>query len=77
MIIAKLGERFQVVIPKSVREGLSLKAGDRLEIQVVDGKVIMTPQLSYTDQLFGKYQEVWSDTDAVEYVRNVRESWRD
>jgi AbrB family looped-hinge helix DNA binding protein len=77
MITAKLGDRYQVVIPKLVREALHLKAGDRLEIKIVDGTVVMVPQSSQTAMLFGKHREVWADQDAVAYVRNERASWRD
>lgn len=77
MITAKLGERYQVVIPKAVREALKLKAGDRLEVKIVDGTVVMVPQPNQTDQLFGKYRDIWSDEDPIIYLRNERTSWRD
>lgn len=77
MISAKLGDRYQVVIPKPVREALHLKAGDRLEIKIVDGTVVMVPQSSQTARLFGKHHEVWAGEDAIAYVRSERESWRD
>jgi AbrB family looped-hinge helix DNA binding protein len=77
MITAKLGDRFQVVIPKTVREALHLRAGDRLEIKIVDGTVVMVPQSSQTAGLFGKHRDVWAGQDAVDYVRNERASWRD
>ena len=77
MTVAKLGERYQIVVPKDVRESLKLKPGDRLEVRVEDGKVVMIPQLRYTSRLFGKHRTIWQDTDAVAYVRSERESWRD
>jgi AbrB family looped-hinge helix DNA binding protein len=73
----KVGERYQVVVPKEVREALNLKPGDYLEVKVVDGTVVMIPQASYTSRLFGKHREVWQGEDAVAYVRRERESWRD
>ncbi len=77
MTIAKLGGRYQIVVPKDVREALQLKPGDRLEVKVENGKVIMTPQVSHTSRLFGKHRQLWQNTDAVKYIRNERESWRD
>lgn len=73
----KIGERYQVVVPKEIREALNLKPGDYLEVKIVDGSVVMIPQASYTSRLFGKHQEVWQGEDAVAYVRRERESWRD
>lgn len=77
MTIAKLGGRYQIVVPKDVRDALQLKPGDRLEVQVENGKVVMIPQVSHTSRLFGKHRELWQNTDAVDYVRNERDSWRD
>ncbi len=70
----KVGERYQVVVPKEIRGALNLKHGDYLEIKVMDGTLVMIPQISYTSRLFGKHQEIWLDEDAVAYVRRERES---
>jgi len=35
--------KFQVTIPKEVREALGIGIGDRLLIRVVDGKIVMEP----------------------------------
>ncbi|MDJ0902760.1 MAG: AbrB/MazE/SpoVT family DNA-binding domain-containing protein [Xenococcus sp. MO_188.B8] len=77
MTIAKLGEKYQILVPKDVREALNLKPGDQLEVTVENGKVIMTPQANHTSRLFGKHRQLWQNIDAVEYIRNERESWRD
>ena len=77
MSVSKVGGRYQVVVPKEIREALNLKPGDYLEVTVVDGAVMMVPQASHTSRLFGKHQEVWQGEDAVAYVRRERESWRD
>ena len=77
MTIAKLSEGYQIVVPQDVREALQLKPGDRLEVKVENGKVIMIPQASQTSLLFGKHRQLWQNTDATEYIRNERESWRD
>ncbi len=77
MTTAKLGERYQIVVPKDVRKALNLKPGDRLDVRVEEGKVVMTPQLNYTARLFGKHRHLWQDTDAIAYIRGERASWRD
>ena len=76
MTIAKLSGKYQIVVPQDVREALQLKPGDRLEVKVENGKVIMIPQASHTSRLFGKHRQLWQNTDAIEYIRNERESWR-
>ena len=77
MPITKVGGRYQVVVPKEIREAINLKPGDYLEVKIVDGAVVMVPQASYTSRLFGKHREVWQEEDAVAYVRRERESCRD
>ncbi|MBZ8180926.1 AbrB/MazE/SpoVT family DNA-binding domain-containing protein [Oscillatoria salina] len=77
MTTAKLGGRYQIVIPKNVREVLNLKPGDRFDIKVENGKVLMIPQPSFSSRLFGKHKHIWQGEDAVAYIRSERESWRD
>ncbi|MDJ0536377.1 MAG: AbrB/MazE/SpoVT family DNA-binding domain-containing protein [Xenococcaceae cyanobacterium MO_207.B15] len=77
MTIAKLGARYQIVVPKDVREALRLKPGDRLEVKVENGKLVMIPQASHTSRLFGKHRQLWHNTNPVAYIRQERESWRD
>jgi len=43
MLIIKVGERGQVVIPKEVRKKLGLKEGDVVEVTKVDPDDILTP----------------------------------
>ena len=43
-----LSPKFQIVIPKSVRQSLNLVAGQRLEARVRDGRVELIPQLPMT-----------------------------
>lgn len=44
MPVVKLGASRQVVIPKQLHDQLGLAAGDYLEVQVQDGKVVFTPK---------------------------------
>ena len=36
-------KRYQVMIPKEVREALGIKAGDKLVVKIEEGKIIMEP----------------------------------
>ncbi|CDX49480.1 Looped-hinge helix DNA binding domain, AbrB family [Mesorhizobium plurifarium] len=47
---ANLTSKGQMTIPKHVRDALSLKAGDRVALTVVDGRLIGTPRdLEFAD----------------------------
>ncbi|MEM1167519.1 MAG: AbrB/MazE/SpoVT family DNA-binding domain-containing protein [Cyanobacteria bacterium P01_H01_bin.35] len=65
------------MIPQEVREVLNLQPGDRLEIKVVNGTVVMTPATSKASRLLGKHRQLWQGSNAVTYIRKQRESWRD
>jgi len=41
MEIVKLSPEFQVVIPETIRESLNLKPGQRLQISVLDGSILL------------------------------------
>jgi len=41
MEIVKLSPEFQVVIPETIRESLNLKPGQRLQISVLDGSMLL------------------------------------
>jgi AbrB family looped-hinge helix DNA binding protein len=43
MDTVKVSPKFQVVIPKKVREGLRLKQGQELNIYVLDGTIRLHP----------------------------------
>jgi AbrB family looped-hinge helix DNA binding protein len=72
----KVNAKYQITIPKSVREKLKIKAGGCLLLDVQDGIIILIPEpRSYTDYLQGLHSEIWKGTDAQEYVNAEREAW--
>ena len=65
--------KFQVTIPKEVREALGIRVGDKLIVRVVGGKIVMEPVrapsalerlASIADRILGGPREV----DAVKLV---------
>ncbi|MEM1658299.1 MAG: AbrB/MazE/SpoVT family DNA-binding domain-containing protein [Candidatus Jordarchaeales archaeon] len=63
----RVGERFVVVLPKSVRKKLSLKKGDLLRVNVEGERIIMTP---VREEAFEVFRRVLS---GIEWSRQVRE----
>jgi AbrB family looped-hinge helix DNA binding protein len=76
MQMAKVSSKYQIVIPKRVREALGLRPGDRLLIVAEGDKAVMhlRPK-SYAEHMRGLHKEVWQGIDATEYVREERKSW--
>ncbi len=74
--VVKVGKRYQIVIPKRVREQLGVNIEDELIVGVRDGRIIMQPRpRKYSEYMQGLGKEVWKGIDATEYVRKERESW--
>ena len=44
MSVVTVSPKFQIVIPKDVRESLGLRPGDRMRVFVHDGRVELVPQ---------------------------------
>ena len=43
MDVGKVGRRGQIILPKAVRERLSLEEGDRLAFVLRDGEIVLQP----------------------------------
>ena len=42
--VVRIGKRFTIVIPKSIRTKLNVKEGDVLEIRIEDDKIVLEPR---------------------------------
>jgi len=73
----KVSSKYQIVIPRDIREKLNLKAGDKLIIKTNNEKIIIYPQpKSYAKYALGLGKETWQGIDATEYVQKERETWK-
>jgi len=75
-VTARLSSKYQVVIPKQIRELLGLEPRDSV-LFLVDGEtVILRPQpANFTETLRGLHQDLWPDPDA--WLEQERSSWEE
>jgi AbrB family looped-hinge helix DNA binding protein len=74
----KVSSKNQIAVPAAARRQLGIRGGDTLRVEVRDGTIVLTPQTeSYVDRGFGLFRDFWDGTDAQEFVRRERASWRD
>jgi len=71
---AIIGKRFTLVIPKSIREELGLKEGQRVLVCVEAGRVIIEPlpenPLQVLESIIGKpYSEATDEEKAEKWLR--------
>ncbi len=58
-MLIRLSSKGQLVIPRSVRKALGLRAGTRFYLQIEEGKIVLEPiDISPVDMLYGKYRDV-------------------
>ena len=75
-ITAKVSAKYQVVIPRLVRESLEIQPQDTL-LFLLDGDTVtlcLRPA-NFTEAMRGLYQELWSDPDA--WLEEERSTWEE
>ncbi len=71
---ARMSTKYQVVIPKLVRQALNLQPRDTLLFLLDGDAVILRPQpSSYTETLRGLHKEIWPDPDT--WLEEERSTW--
>lgn len=73
MSTATIGTRYQVVIPKRVREQIGLRPHTKVAVDVSDGAVVIRPLPE--DGWRGAGRELADGTDATDYVKKLRAEW--
>jgi len=72
----RVSSKYQVVIPKSVRERVGVNKGDELIVTVQGSDIVLKVKPNnFTDHMLGLHREVWEDVDATDYVDGERTSW--
>ena len=75
-ISAQVSDKYQVVIPREVRQKLNLQPRDTL-LFLIDGDtvIIRLRPNSFTATLRGLHQQVWADVDVDEWLNQERSAW--
>ncbi len=74
MTYAKVSSKYQITIPKEVREALGIEAGDRIYIGREGNRIVLRSFPKVKNPTEALYGSVKSDKDAVEAVRRFRET---
>lgn len=73
----RVSGKYQVVIPKSIREEIDLQKGDELTVSLQGKTIIMRVKpKSFSSYTLGLHKEIWKGTEATEYVEKERSSWK-
>lgn len=78
MEVAKLSQKYQIVVPKAVREMMKLRAGAKMRIYPVDEEraLLVKHPKDYVAALEGLGKEVWDALGGADkYIREERAAW--
>ncbi len=74
MTTVAVGEKYQVVIPKEIREKIGLRKHSRLQVAIENNQIIMrVPEVSY---MRGIGRDLADGKEATAYVRELRAEWQ-
>lgn len=72
----KVSDKYQVVIPKSIREAVKLKKGQTLQVlEIEDGSILLTPDKVWPDSYLGTQKDIWGKVNVARYLRSERGQW--
>ena len=77
MLSVKVSTKFQIAVPSETRRQLGIKAGDRLDVQVVGDAIVLrrAPERP-SDRIRGLAAgRGWYGPDPVTFVRRRRDEW--
>ena len=73
-IAARISSKYQVVIPKAVREVLQLEPETTVLFLIDGDTVILRPRpANFTEALLGLHKELWPDPDG--WLERERSTW--
>lgn len=78
MQLVTVGTKYQIVIPKQVREKIKgLKPGGKVLVGNVDNRTITikAEEKSWVERTRGIAKVAWKDIDTTEYLQNLRNEW--
>jgi len=71
-----ISQKYQVVIPKEIRQKIKISEGQELYVYSVGNSIIMSPSpKSYSEKMLGLGQEIWKNIDPLEYISRERAGW--
>jgi AbrB family looped-hinge helix DNA binding protein len=74
-IVTRVSRKYQIVIPRAVREALQLHPDDTLLFLVSGDSVILrTRPASFTEAMRGLHKEIWP-ADTEDWLEKERASW--
>ena len=76
MTTVKVSRKNQIAVPAAARRQLGIHPGDRLEVEVSGGAIVLRPRRrSYADELREIGADFWRGFDGIKYLNELRDEW--
>lgn len=76
-ISVKVGPKYQVVIPQSIRKKVGIQPQDEVLVEEVEGTVVIIPRpKTFARFMVGLGKEAWKGIEVKKYLKRERESWQ-
>lgn len=73
----KVGPKYQVVIPQSIRNKISLPPKEEVLVEEINGAIVILPHMkSFTEFMLGLGKNTWKGIDPKIYVKKERAGWQ-
>jgi len=75
MLSVKISTKHQIAMPSEARRRLGLKAGDRLDVEIVGDVIHLRRHVLAGTRLLGIGAHLYDGTDAAERIHALRDEW--
>ena len=75
MYVIKVTRKYQITIPKRIREMLNIRVGDKLAVRVEGGRIIIEPVVPVEGDPLEHMLSLVREPVELDAVRLVEESW--
>lgn len=71
-----ISQKYQVVIPKEIRDKTALYEGQEMYVYSVGTSIMLSPlPKSRSEKMLGLGIDIWKNIDPLEYIRQERLGW--
>jgi len=75
MPVVKVTRKYQITIPRAIREALNINVGDMLLVRKDGDRIIIEPIVRKNREAVEKILNIFAGSIPVDAVRLVEESW--
>ena len=75
--VVKVTRKYQITLPKEVREKLGIRIGDFLKVRIEDGKVVLEPMVPRRRNPIDDMLNLISKPINIDAVELVEDSWNE